>query len=684
MAEVMTLTRSRASWYWCGDLYNNIVMGNTGTVMVKQGMSLNSAGKRETQSAGIYEFDLSAITENRVITNLKITIPVTSIQVDGETYTKEELGGIPNIIKVWRSTGYDLSAFTEKSHSDLVGMKNPYDGYSLLTDEESPVSFNASSYLGQNFTTEIPAGDIPENKKIYVIVNRDNNYSQAFDIFLGAATLAVTYDVVVPNPPTDLVPNGSIRNKQGAIRLSWTYLDEQLGTLQSKYDVLYSTDNFATSKTISKSTSDTYCDIPANTFSDGQQVKWRVRAYNSFGDPSEYSTIALFTIGATPPDKPIPLKPMSVVNSADAVIFGWKYVDPYQGTQAKYTLQYKKGDAVTEVTGTTDSTRSIAAGTLEGGDYQWRVKTANQYGEYSDWCDWTPFYSIGRPDKPVIVSISTGCRPVVTWTAAEEDAWEMKITKGDVSKYETGVMPAPEKDQYQVPEYLEAGNYVLSMRVRNVYGLWSEETRQAFAVSFTAPAKPYLTATQYKENVIVQITSSTSSNILYRESNGEVETIPLTGKEYTDFTVSGDYRYFVRALTVDGYADSDPATGKLRYSGITLSGKDTPDTYVKLRLTKDEDKRKTATPATDVAIFNCTGRVFPVAQSAGFKSYIENHEYFLEDDAYEAFKRIQDSNALYFVRDGEGGSFYAVMTNPAVKRNNFGRVVSFTLEKVEV
>lgn len=684
MAQTMTINRSRASWYWCGDPYNSMVMGNTGTVTIKEGMGLNNSGKRETTSAGIYEFDLSSIPENRVITGLKINIPVTSIQVDGIAYTQEELGGTPNIIKVWRSTRYDLSDFTAKSHANLVEMKNPYDGYSILTDEESPVSFNASSYLFGTFSTSILANNIPENKKIYVMVNKDNNYSQAYDIFLGAASLVVTYDVVVPNPPTDLVPNGSKRNKQGAIRLSWTYLDEQLGTLQSKYDVLYSTDDFATSTAISKSTSITYCDIPANTFTDGQQVKWRVRAYNSFGDPSEYSSIALFTIGATPPDKPEPLKPVNVVNSADAVMFGWKYVDQYQGTQAAYTLQYKKNEEVVEVIGTVGYTHTVPAGTLEGGDYLWRVKVANQYEEYSEWSEWTAFYSIGQPDKPVIINISGSCRPLVEWQATEEDAWELKIMQGESVKYNTGMMPGLDENQYQIPEYLPNGNYVISLRVRNVYGLWSEESRKNFAVSFVAPVQPELTITRYRENAIIHITSETERNLLYREIDGETVIHEMEGTEYTDFTVSGDYRYIVKSVTEDGYSDSNPVTGNVGFSGITLAGKDTPEKYVNLRLTRGEDKRKTVTPARDVAVFNCNGREYPVAQTSGYKSYIETHEYFLENDIYEEFRKIQNQNEIFFVRDGEGGSFYAVMTNYTSKSDAFGRIVGFTLEKVEV
>lgn len=684
MAQTMTISRSRASWYWCGDPYNSMVMGNAGIVMIKEGMGLNSSGKRETTSAGIYEFDLSGIPENRVITGLKVSLPITAIQVDGEGFTADELGATPNIVKVWRTTRYDLSDFTAKSHANLIEMKNPYDGYSILTDEESPVSFNASSYLGGTFSTNILASDIPESKKIYVVVNRDNNYSQAYDIILGAASVIVTYDVVVPNPPADLVPNGSIRNKKGVIRLSWTYLDEQLGTLQSKYDVIYSTDNFTTTKTITKSTSDTYCDIPANTFSEGQQVKWRVRAYNSFGDPSEYSSVALFSVGATPPDKPEPLKPVSVVNSADAVIFGWKYVDQYLGSQATYTIQYKKAEEVTEVTGTTAHTHVIPAGTLEGGDYQWRVKVSNQYGEYSDWSDWTPFYSIGQPDKPVIVSVSNGCRPVIVWTATEEDAWELKITQGEIVKHATGTMPGLDENRYQMPEYLPVGNYAISLRVRNVYGLWSEETRQAFAVSFVAPVQPILEVTRYKENTIINVTSETETNLLYRESDGETLICELTELEYTDFTVSGDYRYFVRAVTEDGYTDSNPVTGQVIFSGITLSGKDTPEKYVNLRFTRDEDRRPSVNPAREVAIFNCNGRLYPVAQTAEYKSYIETHEYFMDDVTYETFKKIQNENALYFVREGKGSSFYAAMTNYSVKEDYFGWNVAFVLEKVEV
>lgn len=683
MAQTMQINKNRSSYYWCGDPYNNMVFGNTG-IVIKEGLGRNTAGNAETTSAGIVEFDLSVIPENRVVTKITLNVPVVSITAAGEAFSKEELQGYPIIMKAWRCTKYDLSNFTALSHGNLVNMMTPYNGYSILMDEESANTFSAASAYGGVASITMSDIQMPKDKKIYYVINRENRAQQAFTVVLGNPYLTVEYDTIIPNPPTDLNPNNTLRNKNGVIRLSWAYLDEQLGTAQSKFDVIYSTDNFATQRTITQVTSNNFCDIPANTFQNGQQVKWRVRTYNSFGDPSEYSTIALFSVGATPPDKPEPLKPVNVVNSTDVVMFGWKYVDQYQGKQGAYNLQYKKGNVVKEVTGGAANFYALSAGTLEGGDYLWRVRTANQYGEYGDWCDWTAFYSIGQPDKPVITEISNDCRPEVAWNVTEQDAWEIQIMQGSKVRYSSGIMPDGKENRYKIPEYLPNGNYVAVLKVRNVYGLWSEETKQTFVINANIPEKPSISLAQHKESVTITVVSKGERNLLYREIDGETVVVELTETEYTDFTVSGAYKYYVRALSANGYADSDPVTGSLLFNGITLAGKDSPDNYVRLGTTFAEYKKKTVTPVRDITLFNCNGRIYPVAQTSNFKSYAETHEYFLSRDEYRHFAKIQDENSLYFVRDGGGTRFYAVMTNYSSSENEFGYVVGFTLEKVEV
>ncbi len=197
------------------------------------------------------------------------------------------------------------------------------------------------------------------------------------------------------------------------------------------------------------------------------------------------------------------------------------------------------------------------------------------------------------------------------------------------------------------------------------------------------PARPILYVTPYKETVILRIESETERNLLYREIDGEIVVRELAGSDFTDFTVSGDYRYFVRSITEDGYMDSDPVTGSLYFEGITIAGTDSPEEYVRLQTTYGEAIWKTATPANDVSLFNCNGRLYPVAQYAGYKSYIETHEYYLEKEEYQQFEAIQKKNTLFFIRDGGGSAFRAVMTNYSVKQNYFGYLISFTVEKVE-
>jgi hypothetical protein len=672
------------------------------TTILKAGRVWNTDSGVLPLFASFFGFDLSSIPKNKVITQMTLYVYINQfIWRDGVV---DDLAWpvydprFPLVFKARRVHAYPLDSIESSLNYNTVNNNTDYNNVYQVNnagdDNSVLVTYARGSYLG--FPISNLARD--ESNHCIIAVFRDDNYinsnSEAMSITISSREysnppyLMVTTEDYVPPAPKNLSPNNTYRNKAGKIRLSWQWEDTYMGTTQSAYELAYSTNNFATS-TVVTGTTDSYYDIPANVFTNGTTVKWKVRITDTNGDTSSYSDIASLIIGATVPATPDPLSPINViVNSSDEIYFRWKYNDPYGYNQDKFDLEYKRGtEEATTVTVESDISQYIMPENtiIAGGDYIWRVRCYNEFNEASPYSAWMQFYAIGQPEPPVIQSISNNALPVIQWQANDMDIFILKIYRDNTVIYDSGDRVA--NNSYTLDKYLDDGSYRVGIKIRNVYGFWSTESLSSFTISTIKPDKPSLSGTVKELYIALIISSTAHRNLIYRKGimdNDYKLLAEIAGNSYLDYSApAGDNKYFVRAVNEAGFRDSDEVTLTLSFDGIVLMGYDNQEEMIHLYETKDTDRRKSISLSKNQSLRSCNGRTYPILQSMPQKNHSENHEYFIKPASFIQCYKVINSYETLMYKNNYGYSFKVSISNPVMQEDIFGHIVSFTLTRLE-
>lgn len=649
----------------------------------------------------ILGFDLSSIPKNKTIKNIALCYYVNSISAEESTSTGEENNtSYPFVATARRLFTYNISEIETILNGQIISAKsgdnNLIDTRVSGYDSSLNISYSAGSFVSMSLN------DItrPEDDKVIVGLRIDDvNYRNARSgrctAFLSSREgvnkpyLFITYDDYEPQAPTDLSPNYSTRNKNGSIKLSWKFEDLLTGTSQASYEIIYSKDNFVTSSSITGTTTNNGT-IPANVFSIGNTVQWKVRVTDTNGDVSAWSDIASFTIGPTIPSTPEPITPNSIVNSGDEIYFRWKFVDQYGYSIAKYDIEYKKGtDEPISISNTSlNNYHVLSAKTLSGGDYSWRVRTYNTFNEVGPYSEWTSFYSIGQPNLPSITSISNSMHPIIKWTSTEQDLFLIKLYKNNLIIFNSGEQPSKLINEYTIEEFISNGTYKVGLQISNVYGFWSNEVFANVTISAAKPSKPSISGDENNLYVALIIGTNTEKNLIYRKGSKDSEYSVITtltnNNMFLDYSVNaGINQYYVRSITATGFNDSDVITLGISFEGIILADKENQSDLINLYYTKDIDKRKSIAPSKTQYKVNCSGRRYPLLQSTEFKNHSESHEYFIKYNDFDRFYRISSECNTVLYRNNYGYSYIAEMSNITIQEDIFGYIVIFTLSRLE-
>lgn len=643
-------------------------------------------------------FDIASIPADKEITGIDMFLRVNNFvsespTVDGREYNES----LPYIIKARRLYAHTYNEIESNLTFNRVFNDNETENLIKTVNGLNDSEINISAMTGEYVV--LPINDIQrtDDNKLIVGIRLNTLYTSGslkmqlcyanMSSRQGAYTpyIVVYYSDPAPAAPTDLVPNASTRNRAGSITLSW-----QNTSQQKTFSLQYSTDNFATYTTATGYAENTYT-IPANTFSNGATVKWRVRITDNLNSPSDWSETASFIIGATTPSTPAPVSPVdTTVNSGDIIFFRWRFVDSYGYAQSKFDLQYKKsGETEVNVTVTTTTLNySIPANTISGGNYLWRVRCYNQFNEVSPWTDWQSFYSIGQPDTPIITNISNNMHPTIIWQSAERDLFRIKIYQGNTVIYDTDEQAITDLTQFTVPDFINDGTYRAGLQISNVYGLWSIEAFSTFTISTTKPSKPTMYGNGTDEfTAVLIVESQEATNLIYRKGNKDTDyqlIATITGNTFTDYLAShGRNLYFVRAITGTGYQDSDAIAVALDFYGIVLNCADDYTNYINLWQTLSADKRKSITLGKDQYTIHCSGRIYPITQSTEFKDHTEAHEYAINLEEYDKAYELLNCDKLIY-RNDKGYRFPVQISTTNIAESELDMyIVTFTITRLE-
>lgn len=225
-----------------------------------------------------------------------------------------------------------------------------------------------------------------------------------------------------------------------------------------------------------------------------------------------------------PPNAPAQLSPVDGAISAttDPINFSWQFSDPEASdTQSRWQLQIRPAAGATTididsnsppgsgfgagVTGTQTSV-TMAGGTLSAGNYEWRILTYDQAPLAGSWSAWEPFTTVTPPTAPVITApanastITTGST-TVTWTVTNQHAYRVRrVLNSDSSVlWDSGVQESAAARSHVVTMPTDNQTERIEVQVR-YNGFWSSWTAVTVTTDFVPPMTPTIAVTTNDSN----------------------------------------------------------------------------------------------------------------------------------------------------------------------------------------
>ena len=391
--------------------------------------------------------------------------------------------------------------------------------------------------------------------------------------------------------------------------------------------------------------------------------------YCGIGNASltDYETKLSLTYEDVPQLPPAPSYPVGTyVNENTDLLFAWNWEATTGATQAAVQLEYKlkTAETWTVVSLTQTGHTYMLTGGLAQGVYQWRIKGTNDAGEVSDYSSIAEFNVVGQPAAPVIANVPNRALTEITWTTADQNAFDIQITDSGNNVIINDSV-ASSIASYKPNVFLK-GTYTAKVRVRNSTGLVSDWGTKSFTINAAGPTAP--TIQLYQNDTHVRIVTTTASSTNYavvrtNELTGEEEILgKMTGGEFTDSTFSFGipYKYIVRAWASGGYTDSTPA--RICY-GKTAVVLETDDDELIIDKSEETYLPYAEDDTGETAVYNCIGRELPVVEHGAFESIAFKTRLFITNDEKPRLAAMKKKNRIYY-RDYSGRAFPVAIQPP--------------------
>lgn len=299
--------------------------------------------------------------------------------------------------------------------------------------------------------------------------------------------------------------------------------------------------------------------LPVGTLTTGQ-------TYNAYADITvDDGTIVtvnladISTVDAIP--TVTPTSPINTVLYGEAT-FVWSYSVSTGADQLAYDIE-TSSDGQTWATladhiESAESTYTSAITT--SGTIYWRVRGYNQDDVASEWSDAVSFVNNIPPEPPVITSVTSSGRPIISWSAADQIAYQVQILSGDIIVEDSNTVYSSAK-QYRAKEYLPEGTYTIRVRIFNYYGKSSDWAETVYSQSVTLTA-PTFTLAGSDNGIVINIDVDPTFAVYYIQRNG-VAIGQTTSGSYVDRFANGTVTYTVIGVTTAD--DSAQSTRTITY-----------------------------------------------------------------------------------------------------------------------
>lgn len=605
-------------------------------------------------------------------------------------------------------SGYTISEFRMNIYFPQVAAQAQFMYYlrdvtnGTFIAESETITLQLNAAMPRNYTiaidpSNINAYDITEYELAILPMNEYGTPVQNQGSW-GGLTIDGSLSGSAPRPSNIAVDNTVMDN---ITHITWTATGHNYYEV-SAYDV-----NGVLLYFVSGNTAAVSCMIPAGELGEGTvkiavKVGKRLTSFNSnnaciglLSDAVEY--IAEFTRL-----KPIitGLEPNGINQMKNQPITVYWTCE---NQSSYYLVVSQEGVEKATFSGTTQKSNSIPANTLENGMTSIQLTVtyvptwAQSSEDYVTAMQTVSFGAYGPPPDPVLTMSSNynTSRPVITWTASEQISFQAQILKDNVLVLDSGEVYST-TNSYQFDEALgNNSSYVVRLRVKNAYDLYSNWVNSTFHVSFAELQQPFfsLFGNDTTGSITIDLENAPGqpefnySEVYRRElPNGDWLRI-ATGLDqkdtYVDYTcVSGSfYEYKVRAVDAnDGYSDSNTA-----YKSVTVRDSwlfNAADCSDNIRLIYNPGRKFSYVREAYEMVYS--GLEAPKVEYGESKYLTGSFSFFLLDNAdKEKLLHLYRDTDLLLYKDSRGKKIYGYISSDISENDlSYGIEVSFSFTEL--
>ena len=471
------------------------------------------------------------------------------------------------------------------------------------------------SISGATQGINVPANTFPSASTIYWYVSGTDIGGHT------SSTSSTSFKTASTQITPQSSPTSGYRDPRYAIPFSWYFASADGSVPQGTASLFWKVSTDETYTEIQASGTTQSITVAANTFPVAALIDWYLSGTDMWGVAStsevyQFSTAAstayatcVSPVGSAE-DSAKPITLVWTLENADGtdptrVLVSWKL--PTEGSLDWHTL-IDSSDPITSCT--------APAYTFPAGEIQWKVQATNRDGVAGPE-SLAAFVSLRAPDPPEGLTATDVPITTISWQSDEQQAYEITID-GTVARKAFGIGVY----QWTVPEPLDDGVHIITVRVQSSFGLWSDPSTTTIDVSNDVPEgwEDLALTGVFDVDAALTATGASDADSIEAQWYRDGKRIGTTaGRTFTDRFALGEHAYYVEIWDTDGnYARSNTVTGTMN-SQITRIAPLAGGVWIELRLSENSAGLQSFAYSRTKNIRHVLGAAFPVLELSPFE-----------------------------------------------------------------
>lgn len=538
-------------------------------------------------------------------------------------------------------------------------------------------SWQTYSITGGDQSCDIPANTFPTGGTVEWYLEGTDITGETSSTQI-ANFKTVSTQVVQQGGPTD-----GYCDPRNAITFSW-YLESAVGDYtQDHASFFWRIAGAATWNEEQISGNTKSITFPANTFPVASTIEWYISATDTGGMTTETEVYSFSTAAGT--TVAVCISPTGTAeDGSKPITFRW-IVQNTDGTAPTRTVLLWKTPAESAqdwhvILDTTEDVNEYTVGGsfFEAGPVQWKVYAYNRddvQGPESE----SSFICIIAPSAPVGLAATPVPLTTISWQSSGQEGYEITID-GKIAIKEYG----PAVYSYKVPEPLQDGEHIITVRIQGLFGMWSSPAETSIYVTNQPEGSIDLIGVFQVDADLSFTEAPEASPVVAHWYRDGVRFAETTGRrEYTDRRVLGEHSYYVEIWHDSGnYTRSNTVTGEMTSDVPRIMAIDGTE-WLELDLSKNSYREQGFDWSVESSFLRTTASRWPILEISPYESLKGSYECaFKTQDDVRAFEQLRGKVVIMkTLRDNvlTGG-----LIQTSKREREFFTSISFSIQQIHL